>query len=284
MCTMADRNRALQGVGLAIIIVTLAIVGISFNAGTAIPDKAVKITDMVPSADTQQVNSAALTSVASVDSNQSSAPEGSTHTVQILFGAGRPNTVAQPFFPSSVIIRPGDSVRWVNEDNVIHTVTSTYIDSGQIWPKNSQQGPSSYEAKFNDTGVFSYFCEIHPYMSGAVYVGVDETQREVSSTNHPGLTSIEIEMPQNAAYQNKYGPFFIPENAIVPSGSRVTWVNHDFIAHTATASGDQKLFDTGPVTPSSSASVIVNGTGRIAYYCEIHPWMQGSLTIVNPKH
>jgi plastocyanin len=88
-------------------------------------------------------------------------------------------------------------------------------------------------------------------------------------------------MPRNAAYQNNFGPYFIPANAIIPSGSRVTWVNHDFIAHTATA-GDAISFDTEAVLPTESKTLIVNGTGRIAYYCEIHPWMQASLTIVSP--
>jgi plastocyanin len=119
-------------------------------------------------------------------------------------------------------------------------------------------------------------------MSGTIYVDVDETQRQIVSTNHPGLSNIMIEMPRNAAYQNNYGQYFIPSNAIVPSGSRVTWVNNDYIAHTATGS-DRLTFDTGPVLPSESKSFIINGTGRLAYFCEIHPWMQGSVEIISRR-
>jgi plastocyanin len=85
-------------------------------------------------------------------------------------------------------------------------------------------------------------------------------------------------MPQNAAYQNKYGPYFIPANAIVTTGSRISWENHDFIAHTAT-SNDRSTFDTGPITPGTSKSIVLTHEGVITYFCEIHPWMIGTVTV-----
>jgi plastocyanin len=204
-------------------------------------------------------------------------------TVEIQLHASQKGTVLQPFLPSVVNIHAGDTVTWVNHDTTKHTVSSALFDSGPIAPQNStgSQEKSIFRYKFDQKGIYVYFDKIYPHMGGVVYVDSEETQREIIDTTNSSIFNVKVEMPQNAAYQNKFGPYFIPANAIVPSGSRVTWVNHDFIAHTATA-GDGTTFDTEQIIPSQSKSLIINGTGRIAYYCEIHPWMQGSLTIVDP--
>lgn len=277
---MAWSNRALQAIGIAIIMITFVVIGVSFATATSLSNKKITLADMLPRSDLVMENNVALSSAAAATKIETSGSPGAVHSVQILLGAGEPQTVPQPFLPGSLLIHTGDTIKWTNEDNVGHTVTSTYFNSGMIWPKNSADGPSSFSHPFDKSGTYSYFCQIHPYMSGTIYVDVQETQRQVVSTNHPAQSNIIIEMPQNAAYQNNFGPYFIPANAIVPSGSRITWVNHDFIAHTATA-GNGETFDTAPILPSESKTLIINGTGRMAYYCEIHPWMQGSLTIVD---
>jgi plastocyanin len=281
---MARTNTALQAIGIAIIVITFIVIGVTFGAPTFLANKRITISDMLPKAEENPKNDAVLTSIASVTDNEASgqSPLGSVHTVQIVLGAGEPKTVPLPFSPGSLVVHTGDTVKWINQDNVAHTVTSTYFNSGIISPNApSSNSSSTFTHKFDKSGTYSYFCQIHPYMSGTVYVDVQETQRQLASTNHPGQNNLAIEMPRNAAYQNNFGPYFIPANAIIPSGSRVTWVNHDYIAHTATA-GDAISFNTEAVLPTESKTLIVNGTGRIAYYCEIHPWMQASLTIVSP--
>lgn len=76
--------------------------------------------------------------------------------------------------------------------------------------------------------------------------------------------------------------FNIPQGNInyakVSEGDRITWENHDFIPHTATASDGS--FDSDVVSPGESFSIITKGQGVIvAYFCEIHPWMQGVVAI-----
>jgi len=275
-------NRALQGLGVAIIAITLVVAATSFGSATSLPGKEISLGDIYPRASLQEKNDAVITSVASVTKNETSGQPGAIHSVNIVQGAGKPKSVPQPFLPSSLIIHVGDFVKWTNLDSVGHSATSTFFNSGFISPAGgSGNSSNTFTHKFDTSGTYSYFCQIHPWMSGTVYVDVDETQRQVVSTNHLGQQNIIVEMPQNAAFQNKYGPYFIPANAIVASGVKVTWVNHDFIAHTATSS-DRSSFDTGPILPSQSKSLIINGTSRIAYFCEIHPWMQASISIINP--
>ena len=71
------------------------------------------------------------------------------------------------FQPKRVVIPQGTVVKWVNTGEEAHTVTSTTgkFDSGEIAPGDS------YRRKFTQTGVFRYFCEIHPDMKGRVLPG-----------------------------------------------------------------------------------------------------------------
>lgn len=202
------------------------------------------------------------------------------NVIHIPYGAGRPEFKSIFFDPPRTNIHVGDTVKWINDDAVSHTVTSSFFNSGMIWPTNSIHGQSEFKLNFKTPGTFSYFCQIHPYMSGIVYVDVQETQRVLKNTAS-NLVDVKIEMPQNAAYLSNYGPYFIPSYAIVPSGAKVTWTNKDYIPHTATSTDGS--FDTEAIGPGKSTTInLIHNTGTLAYYCEIHPWMQATIQFENP--
>jgi alcohol dehydrogenase (cytochrome c) len=90
-----------------------------------------------------------------------------------------------------------------------------------------------------------------------------------------GGTTNQITIPQGA--QSGTNGYYDPANAQVAPGSKVTWVNKDSVAHTATA--QDSSFDTGNIAPGESGSAIVQGQGQISYSCTIHPWMVASLTV-----
>ena len=68
------------------------------------------------------------------------------------------------FNPSEITIQKGETITWVNEDSVTHTVTGTVINSGLL-----EKG-KSFKQTFNETGAFDYGCTPHPYMKGKVIV------------------------------------------------------------------------------------------------------------------
>lgn len=204
--------------------------------------------------------------------------QSSYFTVQIPSGAGKPNNLFEYFEPSSIHIKKGETITWINKDTVSHTVTAARLNSGLIWPESSTLGNSNYSHTFDHSGVYSYFCQIHPYMSGTVYVDTDETQRQLVSTSGDKV-NIMVEMPMGTAYENYYNHYFIPANTIVPKGGTVTWINNDYVPHTATAADNS--FDTKIIDPFGSKSMIFNEEGRVAYYCKIHPWMQASITVTS---
>jgi len=72
---------------------------------------------------------------------------------------------------------------------------------------------------------------------------------------------------------------FDPAIIQIPSGSTVTWVNHDDVPHTV------KLLDqTGKLLqlPSHSVSSELFGLPTTVYYlCSIHPFMHGKVIVEN---
>jgi len=65
----------------------------------------------------------------------------------------------------------------------------------------------------------------------------------------------------------------------IPNDTSVTWTNQDSALHTATA--DNGSFDTGIIPIDANATVKITGSGKLEYHCTIHPWMQGTITVVS---
>jgi plastocyanin len=199
--------------------------------------------------------------------------------INITAGSGnKAGSVSMPFSPNSLFIHRGDTVLWSNQDTANHSVVALGFNSGTIWPQGASHGSSSYSHTFDKQGTFIYVDRLHPYMGGVIYVDVPVTQRELVSTTGSSFIKVNVEMPQNAAYENNYGPFFIPANTHVISGTIVTWTNKDYVAHTAT-SGDGISFDTKTILPAESVSLTFKNKGTFPYFCKIHPWMLGSVTV-----
>jgi plastocyanin len=70
---------------------------------------------------------------------------------------------------------------------------------------------------------------------------------------------------------------FKPAKLTVAAGTRVTFVNHDMTAHTATA--DHGGFGTGTINPRHSDTIRLTKPGRYAYHCLFHAFMTGTITV-----
>ena len=68
------------------------------------------------------------------------------------------------FTPQTLNIEKGQSVTWVNNDDVKHTVTGFGLD------KVLEPG-ETYTYSFIEEGVYDYICNIHPGMQGVIIVG-----------------------------------------------------------------------------------------------------------------
>ncbi|MDH5657798.1 MAG: multicopper oxidase domain-containing protein [Nitrosopumilus sp.] len=71
-----------------------------------------------------------------------------------------------------------------------------------------------------------------------------------------------------------YDPLGIQVN----SGITVTWTNDDFVAHTVT---DKKLsFDSGFIQAGNTWSYTFDNKGELDYFCTLHPWMEGVISVI----
>jgi plastocyanin len=71
------------------------------------------------------------------------------------------------FDPSSVTVKVGQTITWVNKDSVQHNVTA---QSGAAFKsKNLGQG-GTYAFKVTKPGTIKYVCTVHPGMSGTIIV------------------------------------------------------------------------------------------------------------------
>jgi plastocyanin len=104
--------------------------------------------------------------------NATSAGGGGETTVVMPLGSSAATSGAG-YEPPTVIVSPGASVIWDNQDNALHTATSGEsptpdgkFDSGLIGA-NQASKPVTMPA---EPGEYKYFCTLHPFLVGTVTV------------------------------------------------------------------------------------------------------------------
>jgi plastocyanin len=70
------------------------------------------------------------------------------------------------YAPTPLKIHVGDRVKFINDDDEAHTVTSQdkSFDSGGL------DTNGTWVHTFTKPGTYSYFCELHPYMKATIVV------------------------------------------------------------------------------------------------------------------
>ncbi|MDE1933868.1 cupredoxin family copper-binding protein [Bradyrhizobium sp.] len=70
------------------------------------------------------------------------------------------------FGPHDLTVPAGTTVKWVNHDDIPHTV----IASDKSFRSKALDTDDSYAFTFTGPGTFSYFCGLHPQMTGTIIV------------------------------------------------------------------------------------------------------------------
>ena len=113
----------------------------------------------------------------------------------------------------------------------------------------------------------------------------DAVQETGGAATDPTMVPAETTAPSESITPDPNSPTtvdirdhaFNPAQLNVAPGTTVRFVNNDTEPHTDTA--DNGLFDTGVLQPGSSFDVFLDGSGTVAYHCELHPDMQGSIVV-----
>ncbi len=155
----------------------------------------------------------------------------STAEVKIPQGV---NEGGNHFEPETLKIGKGTTVKWTNEDDSIHTVTSgtpetstwgTKFDSGYL------SGGKTYQHVFKSTGTFNYFCTLHPYMTAKIVVSskastpaIETAEKEPSVTvDTTPNTNINVSNWSNFTdSENRFSIQYPSHWTILQSGNRFT--------------------------------------------------------------
>jgi plastocyanin len=70
------------------------------------------------------------------------------------------------FTPPALAVHAGTKVTWVNKDDVPHTVTS----DDQLFGSRALDTDDKFSFTFQTPGTYSYYCSVHPKMTGKVVV------------------------------------------------------------------------------------------------------------------
>ena len=98
----------------------------------------------------------------------------------------------------------------------------------------------------------------------------------------------EIIIPPNSSDpKNQF--HFIPSDLEIVVLDTVRWKNTDSVIHTVTSgsfkSGADGIFNSGPLEPNDSFSYqfIWKDSGIVTYFCTIHPWVNGVISVEDPE-
>jgi plastocyanin len=70
------------------------------------------------------------------------------------------------FSPKELTVAVGTTVKWVNHDDIPHTV----VEKKTTFRSKALDTDDSYSFTFTSVGEFDYFCGLHPHMVGKVIV------------------------------------------------------------------------------------------------------------------
>jgi len=70
------------------------------------------------------------------------------------------------FAPKEITVAPGTKVIWTNHDETPHTISA----ADKTFLSKAMDTDDRYEYTFASEGDFSYFCTLHPFMTGIVHV------------------------------------------------------------------------------------------------------------------
>jgi plastocyanin len=110
----------------------------------------------------------------------------------------------------------------------------------------------------------------------ALTAGCGGSSKSSPTTPSPMNQGTSVTIPMNA--QTLGSNAYSPNPVTVASGTTVTWVNNDTIAHTST-SDSAGVFDTGTIAAGGRASFTFQSKGTFPYHCTFHRGMVGSVVV-----
>jgi len=110
-------------------------------------------------------------------------------------------------------------------------------------------------------------------------------EKETTMAIPAGPTTHSVDIPKGTLVPGceENNSCFLPADITINAGDTVEWINVDTAAHTVTggspANGPSGVFDSSLVMASASFAFTFNDTDSYDYFCMVHPWMVGTVTV-----
>jgi plastocyanin len=222
---------------------------------------------------------------------------GPTLEVKILQGSSVQG--APSFDPPEFSVARGTTIVWINEDSVVHSVTSGTIEDpsyGQLFDSGTVNAKASWALNTSELepAEYIYFCTFHPHMvarfavtegeTGAVEGEKPELEERLSGAVEVNIVEVSI-VPGSANAANE--EFYVPAEVTVTVGTTVAWTNSDTAGHTVTSGVSDEpdswglAFDSGfPLMQfGEKFEHLFEDKGEYVYFCQVHPWMVGKVIV-----
>ena len=137
-------------------------------------------------------------------------------------------------------------------------------------------------------------CEMFDKKGNTLYeiprMTLDETEEESmiveeSVMEAPQVSAEIVSIPSGSGAPGceETNECYIPAEVTISAGATVIWENTDNAAHLATSGtpdgGPDGAFDSGMIMAGATFEQEFLDKGEFAYYCLVHPWMVGTVTV-----
>jgi plastocyanin len=226
---------------------------------------------------------------------------GGPTVIQIPSGASvQGNPSYEPANAEVPIEGPGSEIVWDNLDSIPHTATSgtgvndankgAAFDTSIINPNDKSDNIALDGV--NEGDVIDYFCTLHPYMVGQLTIvaagGGAQAGGEAGQaggTSGGAAAGPTINILEGSSVQGN--PDFDPKELTAKAGDEINVVNKDNVPHTVTSgtgvndANKGAAFDTNIIAVGESAKISLAEVdpGQYDYFCTVHPFMTGKITV-----
>ncbi len=122
------------------------------------------------SSETQSTTATAAAPHPSTETSEMETPAKPSPTAgKDLSTSSTPNQVTVENFsfqPGTLTVKAGTTVTWVNHDDIPHTV----YQNDKQFKSDTLDTDGKFSYKFTSPGTYSYFCSLHPRMTGQIIV------------------------------------------------------------------------------------------------------------------
>ena len=114
---------------------------------------------------------------------------------------------------------------------------------------------------------------------------VEEKELEETPEESAGPKTHVVDIPVGTSVPGCEGTnaCYLPADITINAGDTVDWINVDTAAHTVTSGsptdGPFGVFDSSLVMADATYAFTFEDAGIYNYFCMIHPWMLGSVTV-----